>query len=132
MPRGRSKQPQAYSNRTDLQGKVAAAAPKGMPYGENKKLMEAQKAVPVSAPDTPIPPADAGIPTAQVAPVTPISLDVPSQRPNESILTGLNTTRKSGSDIQALKSFQPLFEAEALSPDAPKMFVEFTKWLRSQ
>ena len=116
MPRGRSKQPKAYSNRTDLQGKVAAAAPKGMPYGENKKLMDAQKDVPVATPDVPTPPADAGMPAPQMAaPVTPIGLDVPSQRPNESILTGLNTTRQSSSDIQALKALQPLFEAEALA-----------------
>lgn len=125
MPRGRSKQ--AYGNRTDLNGKVAMAAPTGMPYGENKKLMDAQAAVPVASPSVPPPPSAPSAP-----PVKPVTLDQPTQRPNENILAGMSTTKSQNPDIIALKSMQGLFEAEALRDDAPDTFIQFTQWLRSQ
>ena len=49
MPRGRSKQ--AYGNRTDLNAKIPKAAPTGMPYGENKTLMDRQSAVAMGNPE---------------------------------------------------------------------------------
>jgi hypothetical protein len=125
MPRGRSKQ--AYGNRTDLNGKVPKAAPTGMPYGENKKLMDAQDAVPMASPEVPPP---TSVSTAP--PVKPVTLDQPTQRPDENIMTGLSTTKSQNPDIIALKSMQGLFEAEALRDDAPDTFREFTRWLRSQ
>lgn len=135
MPRGRSKQPKAYSNRTDLNGPVAAAAPKGMPYGESKKLMDAQKAVPVAAQDVPAPPESAPSaqpPMASMPPVKPIPLTAETQRPMEDVLTGMTESRSDNPDIQRMKALQPMFEAEALSPDAPETFRQFVTWLRSQ
>jgi hypothetical protein len=125
MPRGRSKQ--AYGNRTDLNGKVPKAAPTGMPYGESKKLMDAQAAVPMASPEVPPP-----TPISVTSPIKPVTLDEPTQRPNENIMTGLSTTKSQNPDIIALKSMQGLFEAEALRDDAPDTFREFTRWLRSQ
>lgn len=129
MPRGRSK---AYGNRTDLNNpKIAVNAPTGMPYGENKALRDAQKAVPMGNPEMPVPETVSGnIPTS--APVTPIPLTAPTTRPNEDVLTGINQTRSGNQDLQKLKSFQSIFEAEALSDDAPQLFREFVNWLRVQ
>jgi hypothetical protein len=133
MPRGRSKQ--AYGNRTDLNGKIPKAAPTGMPYGENKKLMDAQSAVPMGNPEMEKVAPQEQPPMAQ-APmeqrVTPIPLTAPTQRPNENILTGATTTRQPDSDMQKLKSLQPLFEAEAATDDAPQVFREFVSWLKTQ
>lgn len=133
MPRGRSKQ--AYGNRTDLNGKIPKAAPTGMPYGENKKLMDAQSAVPMGNPEMEKVAPQEQPPMAQ-APmeqrITPIPLTAPTQRPNENILTGATTTRQPDSDMQKLKSLQPLFEAEAATDDAPQVFREFVSWLKTQ
>lgn len=131
MPRGRSKQ--AYGNRTDLNGKIPKAAPTGMPYGENKKLMDAQSAVPMSNPEmeTAAPMAPEGS-TPMAQKVTPVPLTAPTERPNENILTGATTTRQPDSDMQKLKSLQPLFEAEAATDDAPQVFREFVSWLKTQ
>jgi len=131
MPRGRSKQ--AYGNRTDLNGKIPKAAPTGMPYGENQKLMDAQSAVPMGSPEmeTAAPMAtEESIPMAQK--VTPVPLTAPTERPNENILTGATTTRQPDSDMQKLKSLQPIFEAEAATDDAPQVFREFVSWLKTQ
>lgn len=127
MPRGRSKQ--AYGNRTDLNGKIPKAAPTGMPYGENKKLMDAQAAVPMANPAMPAPMETPAPPEARV---TPIPLTAPTERPNENILKGLSQSRSQNTDLQKLKSLQPIFEAEALADDAPEMFREFVNWLRVQ
>jgi hypothetical protein len=127
MPRGRSKQ--AYGNRTDLNGKIPKAAPTGMPYGENKKLMDSQDAVSMGTPEMATPTAD---PQVTEPKVTPIPLTAPTERPNEDILTGATTTRQPDQDIQKLKSLQPLFEAEAAQDDAPQVFREFVSWLRTQ
>lgn len=129
MPRGRSKQ--AYGNRTDLNGKIPKAAPTGMPYGENEKLMDSQSAVPMSNPEMATP-ESMPVPEVTSPKVTPIPLTEPTQRPNEDILTGATTTRQSNQDIQTLKSLQPMFEAEAAQDDAPQIFREFVSWLRTQ
>jgi hypothetical protein len=134
MPRGRSKQ--AYGNRTDLNAKIPKAAPTGMPYGENKTLMDRQSAVAMGNPEMAISQTDTPA-TLQDAvstqpSVTPIPLTEPTQRPNENILTGATTTRQPNQDIQTLKSLQPLFEAEASQEDAPQIFREFVSWLQTQ
>lgn len=131
MPRGRSKT-QAFAQRTDLQGKVPNQTPKGLAYGEAKASADAQRIVPVGNPA--VPPAVPVEPApAMRTPVpTPVPLSEATQRPNEDILTGMNTTRQANPDLAKLKSLQPIFEAEALSSDAPEIFREFTKWLRSQ
>lgn len=126
MPRGRSK---GYGNRTDLANKVGGE----MAYGEKAKLMASQKAVPMANAESSVPPpapAESAAPSAPMA--KPITLDQPTQMPNENIMTGLDTTRSQNPDIIALKSMQGLFEAEALRDDAPDTFREFTRWLRSQ
>ena len=130
MPRGRSKQ--AYGNRTDLNGKIPKAAPTGMPYGENKKLMDAQSAVPMGNPEMAAPQETAVAQAPAQPSVTPVPLTAPTQRPNEDILTGLSQSKSQNTDLQKLKSLQPLFEAEALADDAPEMFREFVGWLRLQ
>ena len=134
MPRGRSKQ--AYGNRTDLNGKIPKSAPTGMPYGENKKLMDAQSAVPMGSPEMAVaPPAEttqAPVQAPAQPTITPIPLTAPTQRPNENILSGLSQSRSQNTDLQKLKSLQPIFEAEALADDAPEMFREFVNWLRIQ
>jgi hypothetical protein len=126
MPRGRSK---AYANRTDLTGKVPVNAPTGMPYGENKKLRDAQKDIPMANPDAPMPTASS---QPMMTQVKSVPLTAETQRPNEDIMTGLNTTPVPNSDLQKLKSYQPLFEMEALSEDAPETFRQFVSWLRTQ
>jgi hypothetical protein len=105
-----------------------------MPYGENQKLMDAQSAVPMGSPEMSVaPPAEAMSAQAPAQPqVTPIPLTAPTQRPNENILTGMSQSRSQNTDLQKLKSLQPLFEAEALADDAPEMFREFVGWLRLQ
>lgn len=130
MPRGRSKQ--AYGNRTDLNGKVPKSAPTGMPYGENKKLMDAQATVPMGNPEMAVAetPAKPEVPPMQK--VTPIPLTEPTRNPDENILVGSTQTRTQDPDLQRLKSLQPIFEAEALSDDAPKIFRDFVSWLRTQ
>lgn len=133
MPRGRSKQ--AYGNRTDLNGKIPKAAPTGMPYGENQKLMDAQSAVPMGNPEmeTVSPETQsAGVEIPMAQKVTPVPLTAPTERPSENILTGASTTRQPDSDMQKLKSLQPLFEAEAATDDAPQVFREFVSWLKTQ
>lgn len=127
MPRGRK----AYANRTDLNNpKVAVNAPTGMPYGENKALRDAQKAVPMGNPE--MAQAPASTPTA--APVKPIPLTQFTDRPNENIMTGVTTPvqQPGNQDLQKLKSFQGIFEAEAQSDDAPQTFRDFVEWLRYQ
>lgn len=130
MPRGRSK---AYANRTDLTGKVPVDAPTGMPYGENKKMRDAQKAVPVANPEVPMPPERSPQPQMAAAPpIQPVPLTMETQRPMEDILTGMSATRTDNPDLQKIKSLQPMFELEALSPEAPETFRQFVTWLRSQ
>jgi hypothetical protein len=130
MPRGRSKQ--AYGNRTDLNGKIPKAAPTGMPYGENKKLMDAQSDVPMGSPEMAVAAPQETAQSPMQPPVTPIPLTAPTQRPNEDILTGMSQSRSQNTDLQKLKSLQPLFEAESLADDAPELFREFVSWLRLQ
>jgi hypothetical protein len=105
-----------------------------MPYGENKKLMDAQSAVPMANPEmATAPPMEAPAQApAQPAQVSAIPLTAPTQRPNEDILTGISQSRSQNTDLQKLKSMQPIFEAEALADDAPEMFREFVNWLRVQ
>ncbi len=130
MPRGRSK---AYANRTDLTGKVPVDAPTGMAYGENKKLRDAQKAVPMANPEVPKPVAEPAQPQAMPQPmVQPVPLTAETQRPMEDIMTGMNTTRVESPDLQKMKSYLPMFELEALSSDAPETFRQFVSWLRVQ
>ena len=138
MPRGRSKQ--AYGNRTDLNGSIPKSAPTGMPYGENKKSMDAQSAVPMGTPEMATPPStdtapqapqEAMQPMAQT-PVQAVPLTAPTQRPNEDVLTGLTQTRSGNPDLEKLKSFQSMFEAEAMADDAPQVFRDFVGWLRNQ
>jgi len=130
MPRGRSKQ--GYGNRTDLANKVGGE----MAYGEKAKLMASQKAVPMANAESSVPPPAPSAPSTPSAPsaplVKPVTLDQPTQRPNENIMTGMTSTKSQNPDIIALKSMQGLFEAEALRDDAPDTFREFTRWLRSQ
>jgi hypothetical protein len=137
MPRGRSKQ--AYGNRTDLNGKIPKAAPTGMPYGENKKLMDAQSAVPMANPEMaePVPtapPMDApqAITPEQIAPAKVVPLSAPSEFPEEDIPQGFLPRQPDqiDPDITRLKTtYLPLFMEEAGNPNAPRMFRDFVKWL---
>ncbi len=140
MPRGRSKQ--AYGNRTDLNGKIPKAAPTGMPYGENKKLMDAQSAVPMGTPEmaAPAEPTMVSSMDQQVAPqvATPqprvVPLSAPSEFPNEDIPQGLlpPSNQQVDPDITKLKeTYLPLFMQEAGNPNAPVMFRDFVKWLNN-
>jgi len=137
MPRGRSKQ--AYGNRTDLNGKIPKAAPTGMPYGENKKLLDAQSAVPMANPEMakPVPTAPpTDLPQAitpeQIAPAKVVPLSAPSEFPNEDISQGLLPRQPDqvDPDITRLKTaYLPMFMEEAGNPNAPRMFRDFVKWL---
>lgn len=130
MPRGRSKQPKAYSNRTDLNGPVPASAPTGMPYGENKKLMDAQRAVPMGTPEAPKPEATPQAMPSATPPPPVVPLTEPTQFPNESITTGLPApAQQIDPDVARLKSYLPLFKQEAATANAPTMFRDFVKWL---
>lgn len=135
MPRGRSKQPQAYSNRTDLSGKVAKSVGGEMPYGEKAKLMEGQSAVPVSAQDVPKPPETnpamtMGSPN-QAPSVVPLS--EPTQFPNETLGTGIAAGIDAPDpDMLKLKEYLPMFEAYSNMPDSPQMFRQFVSWMREQ
>lgn len=96
--------------------------------------MDSQSAVPMGTPEMAVAqPAEAMPAQAPAQPkVTPIPLTAPTQRPNENILAGISQTRSQNTDLQKLKSLQPIFEAEALADDAPEMFREFVSWLRVQ
>jgi hypothetical protein len=131
MPRGRSK---AYANRTDLTGKVPVNAPTGMPYGENKKLRDAQKDVPMANLEVQKPSAAPAMQAPQVMPEAPqpvVPLTEPTQFPNESITTGIQDLKmnQADPDMTRLKSYLPLFKQEAISPTAPETFRNFVKWL---
>ena len=141
MPRGRSKQPKAYSNRTDLSGKVAASVGGEMPYGEKAKLMEGQKVVPVSAPNVPKP-ADndpsvtmnnsvEGAVPSQSPSVIPFG--EPTKFPNEtiggSVIGGIDAPDQ---DLLKLKKYLPMFEAYANQQNSPQMFRQFVGWMREQ
>lgn len=138
MPRGRSKQ--AYGNRTDLNGKIPKSAPTGMPYGENKKLMDAQSAVPMANPEMAAPveapveaPAEAQVqqPAPSLSRVLPLS--APSEFPEEDISQGLLPAQQQvDPDISRLKTtYLPMFMEEAGKPNAPVMFRDFVKWLNN-
>ena len=140
MPRGRSKQ--AYGNRTDLNGKIPKAAPTGMPYGENKTLMDRQSAVQMGTPEMAAPAAPTAEPTMvsamnQQAAPTPaqiVPLSAPSEFPNEDISQGLlpRSNQQVDPDITRLKeTYLPLFMQEAGNPNAPVMFRDFVKWLNN-
>jgi hypothetical protein len=140
MPRGRSKQ--AYGNRTDLNGKIPKAAPTGMPYGENKKLMDAQSAVPMGTPEmaAPAEPTMVSSMEQQAAPVETapqarvVPLSAPSEFPEEDISQGLlpSANQQVDPDISRLKeTYLPLFMQEAGNPNAPVMFRDFVKWLNN-
>jgi hypothetical protein len=138
MPRGRSKAPKAYANRTDLAGKVANAVGGEMPYGEKVKLQEGQKAVPVAPQDVPAPNPEAmmqnstpsAVPT-QAPAVVP--LGAPTQFPDQPISTGVAAGIDTPDpDILKLKEYLPLFEAQANLPDAPQTFKQFVSWMRTQ
>jgi hypothetical protein len=140
MPRGRSKQ--AYGNRTDLNGKIPKAAPTGMPYGENKKLMDAQAAVPMGTPEMAAPdpmaaPAEPTMVSAmsqQAEPTRVVPLSAPSEFPDEDISQGLlpRSNQQVDPDITRLKeTYLPLFMQEAGNPNAPVMFRDFVKWLNN-
>jgi hypothetical protein len=138
MPRGRSKSPQAYANRTDLAGKVAAGVGGEMPYGEKAKLMEGQSAVPVAPQDVPTPNPEAmmqnSTPSAvpsQAPAVVPLGAPTqfPDQPINTSVASGIDTPDP---DILALKKYLPLFEAQANLSDAPQTFKQFVSWMRTQ
>jgi len=135
MPRGRSKQPQAYSNRTDLSGKVAKSVGGEMPYGEKAKLMEGQSAVPVSAQDVPKPPeTDPAMPMsspAQAPSVVPFS--EPTQFPDQTLASGVaGGIDAPDPDMLKLKEYLPMFEAYSNMPDSPQMFRQFVSWMREQ
>lgn len=118
MPRGRSK----------TGGSIAKAVPNDLPYGDRKKLEDAQSAVPMG---TPTVPEAKPLPQAK-AKVAPIPLTDPTRRPDESILTGSSVTRSTNPDMVELKKLLPLFEAESVAPNAPDQFRGFVKWLRDQ
>jgi len=140
MPRGRSKQ--AYGNRTDLNGKIPKSAPTGMPYGENKKLMDAQSAVPMGTPEMAAPAEPTMVssmeqpPQAADAPpqAKVVPLSAPSEFPEEDISQGLlpASNQQVDPDITRLKeTYLPLFMQEAGNPNAPVMFRDFVKWLNN-
>ena len=143
MPRGRSKQ--AYGNRTDLNGKIPKAAPTGMPYGENKTLMDRQSAVQMGTPEVAAPvaaPAEPNMVSAmnqQVSAPAPdpakvVPLSAPSEFPDEDISQGLlpRSNQQVDPDITRLKeTYLPLFMQEAGNPNAPVMFRDFVKWLNN-
>jgi hypothetical protein len=138
MPRGRSKQ--AYGNRTDLNGKIPKAAPTGMPYGENQKLMDAQSAVPMGTPEMAAPveapveaPMEAPMQQAAPTPARVVPLSAPSELPDEDISQGLLPPQQQlDPDISRLKNtYLPMFMEEAGKPNAPVMFRDFVKWLNN-
>lgn len=137
MPRGRSK---GYTNRTDLQmGKpMPVSAPTGMPYGDNKALRDAQRAVPMAGTSAPKPPAAApATPAANAAPVVPTNpsvtpLTAPTQRPSETIMTGVNNSAPMN-EIQQLKNnYLSYFQDATRGADVPEQFNNFVMWLRNQ
>jgi len=103
-----------------------------MPYGENKTLMDRQSAVPMGSPEMVVATPQEATQAPMQPQVTPIPLTAPTQRPNEDVLTGLSQSRSQNTDLQKLKSLQPLFEAESLADDAPELFREFVSWLKLQ
>ena len=139
MPRGRSKQ--GYGNRTDLNGKIPKSAPTGMPYGENKKLMDAQSAVPMANPEMAVaePMTNASLETGMAPPpptemVKAVPLSAESEFPDEDISQGLLPPQQQqiDPDISRLKTtYLPLFVEEAGKPNAPVMFRDFVKWLNN-
>jgi hypothetical protein len=140
MPRGRSKQ--AYGNRTDLNGKIPKSAPTGMPYGENKKLMDAQSAVPMGTPEMAAPAEPTMVSSMEQPPQTAdappqakvVPLSAPSEFPEEDISQGLlpASNQQVDPDITRLKeTYLPLFMQEAGNPNAPVMFRDFVKWLNN-
>lgn len=139
MPRGRSKQ--AYGNRTDLNGKIPKSAPTGMPYGENKKLMDAQSEVPMGNPEMAVvAPSDPNIELEQQIASAPapekrlLPLSASSEFPDEDISQGLlpRQGKQIDPDITKLKNtYLPIFMQEAGNPNAPVMFRDFVKWLNS-
>jgi hypothetical protein len=72
-----------YSNRSDLRnagGKVAKQTATGQTYGEAKKQMDAQSAVPMAAAPTDAPP--------QIQPGQLGAFNRPTERPNEPVTAG--------------------------------------------
>ena len=134
MPRGR---PKGYSNRTDLQsGKpLPKMAPTGLPYGDNKALMDAQRAVPMAGTTAPKPapqnaPEMPSVPSA--GPLTAVPLTAPTQRPMEPIMSGVAGPGQND-DIQRMKTnYLSYFENALQGPEVPEQFKSFVLWLRNQ
>ena len=131
MPRGRSK---GYANRTDLQaGKpMAVDAPTGLPYGQNKALRDAQRAVPMAGTTSPKPPTDNAPQMPSGAPMPVVPLTAPTQRPTEPITAGLSAPAPAN-EVQLLKqNYLSYFEDALRGPEIPDQFRSFVVWLRNQ
>jgi hypothetical protein len=113
-----------------------------MPYGENKKLMDAQSAVPMGTPEMAAPAEPTMVssmeqpPQAADAPpqAKVVPLSAPSEFPEEDISQGLlpASNQQVDPDITRLKeTYLPLFMQEAGNPNAPVMFRDFVKWLNN-
>jgi hypothetical protein len=113
-----------------------------MPYGENKKLMDAQSAVPMGTPEmaAPAKPTMVSSMEQQAAPAETapqarvVPLSAPSEFPEEDISQGLlpSQSQQVDPDISRLKeTYLPLFMQEAGNPNAPVMFRDFVKWLNN-
>jgi hypothetical protein len=112
-----------------------------MPYGENKKLMDAQSAVPMANPEMAVvePMTNASLETGMAPPpptemVKAVPLSAESEFPDEDISQGLLPPQQQqiDPDISRLKTtYLPLFVEEAGKPNAPVMFRDFVKWLNN-
>lgn len=94
MPRGGKRsgtQGESYNNRTDLNAGPRIDAPRGQPYGEAGAQIDAQRALPMSAPPPP-----------------PIPLGAPTNRPNEPVQSGLPIGPGPGPSAAAIPSPDPV------------------------
>lgn len=111
MPRGGPRAPTPntnYANRTDL-ARQPASAPPGLEYGTRKRLMDAQRKVPMAGSATPRPTASrGGVPLAtRLAPGEVPSLDAPTAYPDEPVTAGLISGPGPGPESLTVGGFGP-------------------------
>lgn len=110
-------------------------APTGLPYGDNKALMDAQRAVPMAGTTAPKPapqnaPEMPSVPSA--GPLTAVPFTAPTQRPMEPIMSGVQSSTAPNEVLQLKNNYLSYFENALRGPEIPEQFKSFVLWLRNQ
>lgn len=155
MPRKRQSPYTGRSNRTDLIAPRTPGAPAagqgaaaftGLPYGENERITEAQRAMPAPDVRTAVTPGQAAVEAAKRAPAMPNDmLYQPTAWPDEPVTAGVPIGPGPGpealppnlappppiSDLERMRPYLPTLELMASQPNASPSFRNWVRRLRA-